>query len=123
VEKKALEDKVHRLEEEQRLVREAIGQDSWEDGASLVQELLAQSYGMRTGDPRKRQAPDDEEWWLEDPEGAETILPSPDDDGALRLSNCGMQEFLLLCHSRCQHLMSDPLILSPFFQFSSLAVP
>ncbi|TVY59651.1 hypothetical protein LSUE1_G008566 [Lachnellula suecica] len=88
VEKKTLEDKVNRLEEEQQLLREGFSRNEiQDDGASMVRELLAQSYGVGSGDSRKRQAPDDVEWWLEDQENGGNALPSPAEDDVLRLSS------------------------------------
>jgi hypothetical protein len=88
---KALQDKLLRLEEEQRLIRESIDQGADQDGApSLVQELLAQAHGVRAGNPRKRHAPDDVEWWLEDQQNQEARLPSYAEDSSLRLNSYGM---------------------------------
>jgi hypothetical protein len=94
LENKALQDKVLRLEEERRLIRESIDQCDDQDGEpSLVQELLAQSNSKRGGNPRKRHAPDDVEWWLEDQQNQEARVPSYIDDSSLRLNSYGIYSF------------------------------
>jgi len=95
LENKALQDKVLRLEEETRLIRESIDRGADQNGEpSLVPELL-EFYGPGNVNPRKRRAPDEVECWLQDQQNHETRLPSYLDDNSLRLNGYSMYSFFL----------------------------
>ncbi|RDL39701.1 uncharacterized protein BP5553_04041 [Venustampulla echinocandica] len=94
LEKKNLEDKVHRLEEELRLRRETTIQENSLDSqarSSIVRQLVAQSSTSTSDASKKRQLPHDLEILPRAPSNVDTMETSPADNNLLRMSSYALR--------------------------------